>query len=172
MIALLLCGQVPLTAEGFLATQPAQELAYALSRTGRKAIAAADPAEPGSFIAALRVDDNLLVVRARHPNAKALANRIDSGEFFAVYLALRGTPTPSGKLFVIDAGADGLLNSLPDGRHIDIVREDNSRETRFDGAFAAQRLSAAEYDARLATANRNYARLLNVLIDKTSAHEK
>jgi hypothetical protein len=95
---------------------------------------------------------------------RELTARIKNEEYFQTYLALIATPTPDGKLFVMDAGANGVLSGVPGADNIDLMREGASRRIVFDGDFTGQQLTAAEYDAQLAHTDAEYARLLKLLL--------
>ena len=80
-----------------------------------------------------------------------------------VYVDLLGTQTPQGKFYIQDANADGILSALPGSGDVDILRENNVRQTLFNGDSESQGLTLEEYDARLAAADARYAQLLAVL---------
>ena len=157
-------GSAPARATDYASTQSAENLAYFLNRTGLNAMAAVDPAETDVFVAALHVAGNLLVVRARHPTAQKITAQIKGGKYFRTYLDLIGTPTAAGKLFVADAGANGVLSGMSGAGNIDVIREEGRRQIVFNGDFGRQGLSAAQYDAKLRDMDAEYARLLNLLL--------
>jgi hypothetical protein len=147
-----------------------QSLIRALDQTGAESIASMDPTEPGAFVAALYIKGSqLLVVRARHPSVDALSARLAARQFRDVYLDLQATPTPLGKVFVMDSGADGLPRDSEQPSKADIVYEDGTRQIMFNGA-RAQKLSAGDYRQQLQDADSKYTRLLTVLIDALSGH--
>jgi hypothetical protein len=154
----------PGVAVDYVSSEPAQQLRYFFQRTGQNAVAALDPSDRDAFVAALHVAGDLLVVRARHPSVRELTTRIKSEEYFQTYLALIATPTSDGKLFVIDAGANGVLSGVPGADNIDRMRDGGGREIVFNGDFTGQQLTAAQYDALLAQTDAEYARLLKVLL--------
>jgi hypothetical protein len=131
------------------------------------AIAAADPSQPGRYVAALLVPGQLLVVSAMSPSGGALAQRIASGAYRDVYLDLQGTPTPTGKFFVQDAGADGIQDGH-DGI-VDVVYEDGTRQILFDRTLA-KAVKGAAYDRALSAADARYERALMALLDAVRAH--
>jgi len=142
----------------------ARELRQRLDAIGVTAIAAKDPRQSGVFVAALYVPaSQLLVVRARHPSADAVAYRIDAKQFRDVYLDLQATPTPQEKFFVQDSGADGILDTRPGSGDIDVLYEDGVRQIVFNGSPRAQHVSDAEYKAKRSAADAEYARLLGLL---------
>jgi hypothetical protein len=159
-------AEVPVLADDhtFASADAARELVYLLDSKGINAIAAADPLEPGRFVAALYIPrSQLLVISARHPSLEGIEYRIEMGQFREVYLDLQGTPTVEGKFFVQDAGADGILSVLPGSGAVDVLYEGGVRQMLFNGDIAGQRLTRAEYDARLEAASAAYAHLLKVL---------
>jgi hypothetical protein len=140
-----------------------RKLVGALNEARLEAIASVDPMEPGAFVAALHIKGGqLLVVRARHPSVEALAARLAARQFRDVYIDLQSTPTTHGKLFVMDSGADGLPSDSDQPANVDVVYEDGTRQTMFNGA-RAQRMDADEYRRQLKDADASYTRLLNVL---------
>jgi len=112
LLALLTAGSI-LGAQKWASGDAARGLVTALDRLGLEAIAAADPSEPGTFVAALKIQGGrLLVVQARHPSVDGLLQRLAARQYRDVYLDLQGTPTQKGKFFVQDAGANGILTRL------------------------------------------------------------
>jgi hypothetical protein len=152
------------TAQHFLSPEAAPGLVQALDVAGLESIAVADPAEPGTFVAALHVPGGLmLVVSARHPSVEGLTQRIAARQYRDVYLDLQGTPTPQHKFFVQDSGADGLSNARSEGGGVDVLYEDGVTQTLFNGQPRAQKLTPAQYAARLAATDARYGRLLTLL---------
>jgi hypothetical protein len=141
-----------------------QHLISALNEAGLDSIASIDPTEPGAFVAALHIKGGqLLVVRARHPSVEALSVRLAARQFRDIYMDLQATPTPQGKVFVMDSGADGLPSDSEQPSNVDILYEDGTRQVMFNGA-RAQKLSADQYRHQLQDADAKYRRLLNVLV--------
>jgi hypothetical protein len=141
-----------------------QHLVSALNEAGLDSIASIDPTEPGAFVAALHIKGGqLLVVRAQHPSVEALSVRLAARQFRDIYMDLQATPTPQGKVFVMDSGADGLPSDSEQPSKVDILYEDGTRQVMFNGA-RAQKLSANDYRHQLQDADAKYTRLLNVLV--------
>lgn len=114
LVAAISLGVVNADARGFASAEAARELTTLLDERGLSAVAAVDPSSPGAFVAGLYFPGSqLLVVRAHHPSTEGVFHRIETGEYREVYLDLQGTPTPAGKFFVQDAGADGILSVRP-----------------------------------------------------------
>jgi hypothetical protein len=154
----------PAPAADFASADAARQLTRALDAAGVTAIAAADPAEPGRFVAALYIPGSqLLVVSARHPSVDGVAHRIATRQYREVYLDLQGSPTLQGKFFVQDAAADGILSAEGNGGDLDVLYEDGVTQTLFNGDSEAQDLTSSEYEAKLSSADARYARLLMLL---------
>jgi len=151
-------------------TVAAKKLLSALEHASLDAIATTDPAEPGAFVAALHIKGGqLLVVRAHHPSADALSARLAARQFRDVYIDLQATPATKGKLFVMDSGADGLPGDSDPPAHVDVINEDGSRQTMFNGA-RAQKMSRDEYRKQVKDADVKYTRLLNILNAAIAGH--
>lgn len=136
----------------------------ALNKAGLDSIATVDPTEPGAFVAALHIKGGqLLVVRARHPSVDLLSARLAARQFRDVYMDLQATPTPRGKVFVMDSGADGLPGDAEQPSNVDVLYEDGTRQTMFNGA-RAQKRSGDDYRQELQDADTKYTRLLTLLI--------
>ncbi len=143
----------------------AARLAARLSATGSDVIAAAVPGEDGRFAAALYVPGGqLLVVSARTPSVAGVAQHIAAASYREVYSDLQGTPTPEGKFFVVDSGADGIRDADPNEGQVDLVYEDGVHMTMFNGDPRGQKLKAATYSQVLATSDTRYAAILKVLL--------
>lgn len=169
-VPLLVAGMTAPQTRAFASADAARTLTWAMQQQSLDAVAAADPVDPGTFVAALFIPGGqLLVVSARHPSTAGVAHRIAMHQYRDAYLDLQATPTPEGKFFVLDAGADGILSALPGNGNVDVVYEDGARQIRFNGDLQAQHLTASEYDAKLAAADVRYARLLALLTSAVQA---
>ena len=163
-VILLTVGTATPELRQFASTDAARDFVYVLERTGVNTIAAVDPADPGAFVAALYVGGrDLMVIRARHPAVRALGDHVAARQDVRVFDALRATPTPEGKLYVRDVNANGILSAAPAATDVDVASQDGRPQIHFNGDFESQGLSAAEYDARLAAADAEYARLVKIL---------
>jgi hypothetical protein len=151
-------------------TAATRNLIKSMNDASLEAIATVDPTEPGAFVAALHIKGGqLLVVRAHHPSVDALAARLAARQFRDVYIDLQATPSTKGKVFVMDSGADGLPADTGQPANVDIVYEDGTRQTIFNGA-RAQKLKDDEYRKQLSDADAKYTRLLTVLNAAVAAH--
>lgn len=160
----LLCSAAaaPVPAQVPASGQLAKQLVTTLA--GRDAIAARDPQAPDRAIAALVFPDSqLLVVSAPYADAAGLDALLSHKMYRDVYSALQQPSFNQGKVFVQDLGCDGL-QSGPES--IDIMYEDGTTQTIFDGNWKKQKLSEAEYQKRVKSAEERYARMLTALIDR------
>lgn len=140
----------------------ARQLVSAMTSRHLDTIAAADPDEPGRFIAALAFPDvQLLVVSSRHRSVDYLKQQIAKRQFREVYGILQ-EGADADRLFFYDMGCDGLQSG---GENVDVLYQGKDQQTRFDGNWEAQSLSEAEYTLRLTQAAEKYDRALMVLLD-------
>ena len=150
----------------------AARLIRLLQSRGLDAIGGRDPAAPDRFIAALHIpDDQLLVVAGHHPTPALLDHRLQQRAFRELYLDLQATPTPAGKLFVMDAKGDGLQVSRERGESFDIVYENGTKTTAFDGDWKGQKLTESEYRRHFAAVDRKYAHMLATLVTALEKQE-
>jgi len=172
LLVAIVVSAVAVTARGFAqsadtSTASAQALVSEMRARHLDAIAARDPTDAERFDAAMLVDGGpLLVVSATSPSQAAIAQRIAAGSYRDAYLDLQGTPTPKGKFFVQDTGADGIRDAHEGA--VDVVYEDGTRQTIFDRALA-KNLRGDAYDMALLAADRRYAHILVVLADAARA---
>jgi len=144
-------------------TAATRNLIKSLNDASLEAIATVDPTEPGAFVAALHIKGSeLLVVRASDRSVDALAAHVAARQFRDVYIDLQATPATKGKVFVMDSGADGLPADADQPANVDVVYEDGTRQTIFNGA-RAQKVNDDEYRKQLRDADVKYTRLLTLL---------
>ena len=168
---LVVLSAAALKAQSFKSAPLARTFSSLLDYERVDAFAARDPDEAGGFVAVSYIPRGyFLVVRARHPSVDAIVQRIANGQYRDVYLDLQATPTRTGKFFVQDAQANGLLHRTEGA--VDIVYEDGVRTIAFNGDPKAQGLTDAEYDARFDMADRRYAHMLRVLMEAFEAHKQ
>jgi hypothetical protein len=163
-VAVLCWGAPSANADEFASAAAARQLVAALNAFEPEAIATSDPEHPDTFVAALHIPGSqLLVVRQRHPATEALRQRIALSQFRDVYLDLQASPAATGKFFVQDSGADGILDARRGSGGVDVLYEDGVRQTLFNGDYEGQHLTRATYEERLSSADAEYARLLTLL---------
>lgn len=137
-----------------------KELAAYLSSHNQTAFAARDP-ESGAFVAALFYPGvQMLVVSAKPAAADAIAAQLAAKNFQDVYAALQDGAARTGRLFVQDLGADGLIDG---GESVDVVY-DEGKQTLFDGNPRSHKLSEKAYRNAFTSADTRYAHMLSVLL--------
>ena len=164
------CFATLLTVGPQAATPPAaasaaltKELVTLMGARQLDAIATADPSAPGRFVAAMVYPGvQLLLVRGETTSPTDTASRISYRMYRDAYSDVQQPVKPEGKLFIQDMGADGL-SAQGDGA-VDVMYEDGTKQTIFDGDWRKQKLSQADYQKKLATTDAEYARLLSLLI--------
>ncbi len=156
-LAVVLAG--PAFAQESKSASLAKELAAALEAGKLDSIAAKDPARADAFVAALYYPGSLLVVSGRYSSPPTLVDRIDKKDYREVYVDLQSASTAGTKVFVQDAGADGLRIKTFDS--IDLA----TRSVSFDGDWKKQKFaSEAEYTKAVADADEQYAKMLTALL--------
>jgi type II secretory pathway pseudopilin PulG len=141
----------------------ARELAAALDAAKLDSIAAADPAVPGAWIAALYFKDGqLLVVSANYIAPVLLEEKAKTKQFRDIYIDLNSASVPGSKVFIQDMGADGLFFK-PDGDSAADTWEEKDKTLAFDGEWRKSKMSEDDYQKAFADADTRYARMLSLL---------
>ena len=87
----------------------AKQLAAALDAAKLDSIAAADPSQPGMYVAALYFSGSeLLVVSAKYSAPQLLDAKLGNKAYRDVYIDLNSASDPATKAFIEDMGANGL----------------------------------------------------------------
>ena len=142
----------------------AKQLAAALDGAKLDSIAAKDPAAPDIFFAALYFPGSqLLVVSAKYTAPMLLDARLAKREYRDIYIDLNSASVPDSKLFIEDAGADGLRAKREEGQAFDTYELDG-KPIIFDGDWKKQKLSEQEYMRAFTTADDRYTGILTALI--------
>lgn len=149
----------------------AKELIQALEGAKLENIAAPDPSTPGAFIAALYIPGTqLLVVSARYAAPDLMIERINARDYMSVYVDLQSASVRGSKVFVQDAGADGL-RAKPDGDQAADTYEEADKTINFDGEPKKAKLSEADYQKSFGDADDRYARMLATLAAQVKAQK-
>jgi len=127
-------------------------------------IAAKDPEEPGRYVAALNIPDaQLLVISAPYAVPAAMDKLIADGKYMDAYQNLQAVVSHKGHFFVIDMANDGLKRVNDPDQAFDSVSVDGGTPIQFDGKFADQKLTEADYSAKFRADDERYARILKIL---------
>ena len=141
----------------------AKELSQLLDGAKLDAIAAPDPASPGSFVAAMYIPGaQLLVVSAKYIAPLLIADKLAKKDYRDVYMDLQAASIAGSRTFVQDMLADGLV-AEPDGAG-DVFEEGQAKSMTFDGEWKKAKLSEEEYMKRFADSDDKYAKMLQILI--------
>ena len=144
----------------------AVELAAALDAAKLDAIAAKDPSAPDAFVGALYFSKSqFLVVSARYAVPQYLNDRLAKKEYRDLYLDLSSASIPESKVFIEDAGADGLKVKREENRAFDSY-EAAGKRTMFNNDWKAQNISEDAYTSAFSGADDRYAAMLRALIEQ------
>lgn len=140
----------------------AKELAQVLQRAKLDSIAALDPTEQGTFVAALFFGSQLLVVSAKYAAPPLLLDKLTRRDYRDVYIDLNSAAVAGTKVFVMDQNADGLV-ARPVGAQPHDTWEQANKQTAFNGEWKKAKISEAEYMKVFAAADERYAKMLTLL---------
>jgi hypothetical protein len=164
-LALIACLAVP----AWSAAQPSKTasavkaLAEALDAAKLDAIAAADPSEPGAFVAALYFSGaQLLVVSAKYSAPQLLVEKLKKKDYRDIYIDLSSASVAGTKVFLIDHNADGLAARPGENGGCDSW-EAGSTQVAFDGEWRKAKLTEDAYLKAFATAEERYSKILPLL---------
>lgn len=142
----------------------AKQLTAALDAAKLDSIAAKDPAGPDTYCAALYFAGSpLLVVSAKYSAPQLLDTRLDKKEFRDAYIDLSSASLPETKVFIQDAGGDGIKSKREENQAFDSY-EVGGKPTMFDGDFKRQKLTEQDYLKAVTAADDRYAQILTALL--------
>jgi len=161
----LLLGPAPATAQDSKSSAAAKQLTEALDRLKLDAIAAPDPTDASTFVAALYFQGGqLLVVSAKYSAPTLLTAKLAKKDYRDVYIDLNAASVAGSKIFVMDQTCDGLVarpgDNAPD------TWEEGTMTTVFDGDWKKAKISEDEYTKAFAGADDRYARILTLLTEQ------
>lgn len=144
-------------------------LAAAGTAAGPRFIAAEDPADPSRFVAAMVLPDlQVLLVSAAYRAPVLLRERVLTRKYQDAYQDLQAASVPEGKIVIEDLLANGLAPKPAKGQGPDAATLGGKTVT-FDGLWRKAKLKEEEYTSAYATAEKEYARLLGLLIAQAKA---
>lgn len=142
----------------------AKQLTAALDAAKLDSVAAKDPSAPDTYCAALYFAGSpLLVVAAKYTVPQLLDTRLSKKEFRDAYIDLSSASVPETKVFIQDAGADGIKAKREENQAFDSF-EIGGKTTLFDGDFKRQKMSEQDYLKALTAADERYAAILTALL--------
>jgi hypothetical protein len=160
----VLCAMpAPLHAQGSKSPAAARELAAALDAAKLDSIAAADPSDPATWVAALYFPGaQLLVVSAKYAAPPLLVEKMHSKNYRDIYIDLNSASVAGSKIFIIDQSCDGLV-AKPDGDQAADTYENGASQLAFDGEWRKAKLSEDAYMKAFSDADERYAKILGLL---------
>ena len=162
-IALASMSASPSTPQASKSATAAKELAQILDAAKLDAVAAPDPADPGTFVAALYIPGSqLLVVSAKYAAPPLILAKMKTKDYRDIYIDLSAASVAGSKVFVIDMNCDGLA-SKPDNDAAPDSWEAGTQQVSFDGDWKKAKMSEADYGKAFATADERYAKMLALL---------
>lgn len=142
----------------------ARQLTSALDAAKLDSIAAKDPAGADVYCAALYFAGSpLLVVSAKYAVPQLLDARLGKKEFRDAYIDLSSASVPETKIFIQDAGGDGMKAKREENQAFDQY-EVGGKQLMFDGDYKRQKLSEQDYQKAFAAADDRYAQILTALL--------
>src|SRR5262245_49432164 len=163
--ALVLLSLAPsVSAQDSKSTPLAKQLVAALDAAKMDSIAAKDPSQQDTYVAALYFAGSpLLVVSAKYSAPVLLDARLTKKEFRDTYIDLSSASIPDTKVFIQDAGGDGIKPKKEEGQAFDSY-EGGGKPLMFDGDFKRQKLSEQEYMKAFTAADDRYSVILTALL--------
>ena len=123
----------------------AKQLAQALDAAKLDVIAAADPSEPGTFVAALYIPGSqLLVVSAKYAAPTLLTAKLKTKEYRDIYMDLSAASVAGSKLFIIDSDCNGLA-AKPEGDDARRQLGGGTQQVIFNGEWGKAKMTEEAY---------------------------
>lgn len=141
----------------------AKELVQLLDQAKIDSVASALPGSPDTFVAAMFIPGELLVISAKYSAPTLLAERIDKKDYREVYIDLNSAGTPNTKVFIQDLAADGMVLKPGDDDPHDIY-ESPTTKIEFSGDWKKMKMSEEDYRKTFAQVDAEYAKYLSALI--------
>jgi hypothetical protein len=142
----------------------AKQLAAALDAAKLDSLAARDPSAPDTFCAVLYFPGaQMLVVSAKYTAPQLLDTRLGKKEYRDTYIDLNSASVPDSKVFIQDAGADGIKAKREENQAFDSYQL-GAKQTDFDGDWKRQKLSEQDYMKTFTTADQRYSVILTTLL--------
>ncbi len=141
----------------------AKQLTQALDAAKLDAIAAADPSDPGAFVAALYMQGSqLLVVSAKYAAPPLLTAKIKTKEYRDIYMDLSAASVAGSKVFIIDSDCNGLAVK-PEGDGAADSWEVGTQQVIFDGEWGKAKMTQDAYGKTFSDADERYTKILALL---------
>ena len=146
-----------------LSSAAVKELTKALQAANLDNIAAPDPSDPNTWVAALYFPGTqLLVVSAKYSAPTLLVEKMAAKNYRDIYIDLNSASVAGTKVFIIDQSCDGLV-AKPNGDQVADSYEHGSKSYAFDGDWKKAKLSEGDYMKAFSDADERYAKILSLL---------
>ena len=143
----------------------AQQLTSLLDQRKLDSVAARDPSDANTFVAALYFPGaQLLVVGAKYTAPELLNEKILQRNDRDVYIDLNAASDPASKVHDEDLQANGLRARRNDDQPFDSYTRGAGDRFAFDGDWRKRRVSEDEYFKTFTDAEARYSHMLEVLI--------
>ena len=165
IVTAMMAGSIPnaASAQDSKSATAAKALAQALDAAKLDSVAAMDPSEPGTFVAALYFPGaQLLVVSAKYAAPPLLLDKIKPKNYRDIYIDLKSASVAGTKIFCIDQNVDGLVAKPGDDQAFD-TWENGANQLAFDGDWKKAKISEAEYMKAFEAADERYTKILALL---------
>lgn len=156
---------LPAYAQDTRSASGAKELAQLMEKGQMDSVAAAMPDTPDTFVAAMVIPGELMVVSAKYSAPALLREKIMKKEFREVYVDLNSAATPKTRYFIEDLNTDGLVAKPDENVGFDTFEGPDGRMA-FDGEWKKQKLSEDEYRKKFAEADDLYGKMLAALLSQ------
>jgi hypothetical protein len=144
---------------------PARELAALLDARHLESIAARLPDSPDTFVAALYMPgQQLILVSGRYEAPSLLREKIILGKYRDAYLDLYSAGDRASRVVVEDLRADGLRPVPQKNEPFDVVTQPGTAALPLDGDWKRRKLSREDYMDAFERADASYATLAGVLV--------
>ncbi len=141
-----------------------KELAKAMDEAKLDSIAAVDPSDPSTFVAALYFPGSqLLVVSAKYAAPPLLMDKMTAKNYRDIYIDLNSASVAGSKVFIIDQLCDGLMAKLQGDNSAADTYENGAKQFSFDGDWRKAKISEQEYMKAFSEADERYAKMLALL---------
>jgi hypothetical protein len=156
---------VPAYAQDAQSAAGAKELAQRMEKGQIDSIAAPLPGADDTFVAAMFIPGELMIVSAKYSAPSLLREKIMKKEFREVYVDLNSAATPKTRVFIEDLNADGLVAKPDDNVGFDTYENTDGRMS-FDGDWKKQKLSEDDYRKKFSDADALYSKMLHALLSQ------
>lgn len=165
IVAVAALAPAPARAQGTTTEDLARQLTALLDKAKLDSIAARLQGTQDEFVAALYFPGSqLLVVSAKYAAPPLLNEKVLLKRYRDAYLDLSAATDPATRVIVEDLAANGLHAKRANNEPFDFYTAGGTPRFAFDGQWKKRKLSEEEYMKTFATADAQYAKMLQSLI--------